>query len=692
MLLTITFLPMARLEILNGSNWSVWSSRMFALFRMNGLKTYITSATANTNNKDWDTNQEIIKGILEVYIQKDVWAAVADDTKFKTVKAKLDELKHIYGGVGAMSTFNSWAALTGTVLNDATPMLPQLQKLNDARTNLDNNNMKITDLQFCFILIKALPESYSAVASTILATGAPTSLDPLVVQECILNEESRRSGASASLNKVAPVRRNEDRNKVKCYYCQKPGHKSPDCRKKKCDEKDKKEKEKEKEKAGTSSASMSKSVNAHIQVVPTTATIEEISDNDEVCISLYAARSLRSRWMVDSGCTHHISPYRSDFTDYTSVTGMVDLGGRAQIAQVGSGTVSVRTTEGVLLTLSDVMHVPDAKLCYFSVTVLLEKKGRIVFENMGFTIYLAGTRLASGYCNGQLFWFDASISAVNAHAHVPLSIELWHQRMGHMFYPALMRYKDSVKGITLDSSIDPDQAPCPGCELRKQTRLPFPTSHKRSDCRLQIIYSDLASPMQEQSIQGIKYLVSFIDDHSRHGVVYFLRTKDQCAGAFKRFLAWAENQTSDKMLALHSDHGGEYLVRTVKATLDKKGIEHHLTMPGLPQQNGLAKRWNRTIMEKACAMLHSAGLSLGFWEFAVDTAVHIYNRTPSHTIDWQTPYEVWSAGHTPDVSYFCVFGCKAYVHVPEGKRKKLDPRSIEMTLVGYEPGSKGYQL
>jgi hypothetical protein len=78
--------------------------------------------------------------------------------------------------------------------------------------------------------------------------------------------------------------------------------------------------------------------------------------------------------MVDSGCTHHISPYRSDFADYTSVTGMVDLGGRTQITQVSSRTVSVRTTEGILLTLSDVMHVSDAKLRYFSVTVLLERK------------------------------------------------------------------------------------------------------------------------------------------------------------------------------------------------------------------------------------------------------------------------------------------------------------------------------
>jgi Integrase core domain len=146
------------------------------------------------------------------------------------------------------------------------------------------------------------------------------------------------------------------------------------------------------------------------------------------------------------------------------------------------------------------------------------------------------------------------------------------------------------------------------------------------------------------------------------------------------------------MLTLHSDHGGEYMLNDLEALLAEKGIEHKLTMPYSPQQNSLAERWNWTILDKACAMLHSAGLSLGFWELAIDAVVHTYNRTPSRTIGWCTPHELWSDGHVPDVSYFRVFGCKAYMHVPEEKCKKLDPRSIKMTLVGYELDSKGYRL
>jgi hypothetical protein len=255
-----------------------------------------------------------------------------------------------------------------------------------------------------------------------------------------------------------------------------------------------------------------------------------------------------------------------------------------------------------------------------------------------------------------------------------------------------MWYSDSIKGLSLDTPINTDQLPCVGCELGKQTQLPFLASPKRSVCRLQVIHNDLAGPMQVHSIQKALYIATFIDDYSRHGVVYFLNNKDQCTAAFKKFVAWAENQTSEKMQALHLDRRGEYMSGELKSFLAEKGIEHHLMMPRLPQQNGVAERWNRTILDKACTLLHSAGLSLGFWELVVDAVVHTYNWTPTRVLGWKTPHELWSDGHVPDVSYFRVFGCKAYVHVPEDKRKKLNPRSIKMMLVGYEPGSKGYRL
>ena len=77
----------------------------------------------------------------------------------------------------------------------------------------------------------------------------------------------------------------------------------------------------------------------------------------------------------------------------------------------------------------------------------------------------------------------------------------------------------------------------------------------------------------------------------------------------------------------------------VQTILKQKGIEHHLTMPGSPQSNGKAEQFNRTIMDKAMAMQHTAGLSDGFWELAVNAVVHINNRSPTQTLKWHTPHE-----------------------------------------------------
>jgi hypothetical protein len=177
---SISFPPAAQIEILNGSNWPLWSSHILVLLCMNRLRTHIT-AEKDTADKDWDMAEEMLLGVLEMYTQKDVWTTVSDDTVFKTCKAKWEELQRAYGGVRSMSTFNSWVSLTGTALDESVPMLPQLQKLNEAHITLQNNDMKITDLQYSFILIKALPKSYLAVTLTILATSTPKDLTPQMI-------------------------------------------------------------------------------------------------------------------------------------------------------------------------------------------------------------------------------------------------------------------------------------------------------------------------------------------------------------------------------------------------------------------------------------------------------------------------------------------------------------------------------
>jgi hypothetical protein len=209
-------------------------------------------------------------------------------------------------------------------------------------------------------------------------------------------------------------------------------------------------------------------VNAHISVVPATATIEEVADdNDNLYVSLYM--TVRSRWMVDSGAMHHITPHRSNFATWALACGSVSLGGHTEIAQIGTGTVQIRPSRGDQdVYLQDVMHVPDVEACYFSVSALLKKGGKIIFKDNTFAIELRGQQLAKGYMEGNLFWFDSSKAALHTAASTSPPIDIWHYCMGHMLYNALTRYHNSVKGISITGSIDQTQSSCVSCELGKQ--------------------------------------------------------------------------------------------------------------------------------------------------------------------------------------------------------------------------------
>lgn len=90
-------------------------------------------------------------------------------------------------------------------------------------------------------------------------------------------------------------------------------------------------------------------------------------------------------------------------------------------------------------------------------------------------------------------------------------------------------------------------------------------------------------------------------------------------------------------------------------------------------------------------MLLDAKLHKQFWAEAAVTAAYLCNRTPCRDMKDTTPEEIWSK-QKPNLSSLRVFGCKAMVHIPKEKRKKLDSKSNECIFVGYSDQTKGYRL
>ena len=94
-----------------------------------------------------------------------------------------------------------------------------------------------------------------------------------------------------------------------------------------------------------------------------------------------------------------------------------------------------------------------------------------------------------------------------------------------------------------------------------------------------------------------------------------------------------------------------------------------MSTPYNPQQNGIAERKNRTIMEVARAMIHDQDLPMYLWAEAAITTVYVQNRTPHRVLEIKTPEEVFS-GKKPEVSHLRIFGCPMYIHIPKEKRAK----------------------
>jgi len=121
------------------------------------------------------------------------------------------------------------------------------------------------------------------------------------------------------------------------------------------------------------------------------------------------------------------------------------------------------------------------------------------------------------------------------------------------------------------------------------------------------------------------------------------------------------------------------------------GIKHYTTTPYSPQQNGVVERRNQTVVEMARCMMKSMSVPSWFWGEAVATAVYIWNRSPTKSLQNKTPFEAWH-GKKPCVRHFRTFSCTALVKIAGPSLAKLADRSKRMVFLGYEPGTKGYRF
>ncbi|WZY72232.1 hypothetical protein YC2023_004472 [Brassica napus] len=267
----------------------------------------------------------------------------------------------------------------------------------------------------------------------------------------------------------------------------------------------------------------------------------------------------------------------------------------------------------------------------------------------------------------------ASVPSLNKNA-------LWHARLGHPHNKAL---KLMLPGVSFENN------DCEACILGKHCKTVFPNSSTVYEKCFDLIHSDVwTAPCLSR--ENHKYYVSFIDEKSKYTWLTLIPTKDRVLDAFKNFQSYVTNHYQAKIKIFRSDNGGEYIGQAFKQHLSQYGILHQTSCPYTPQQNGVAERKNRHLMEVARSMMFQANVPKKFWSDAVATACYLINRTPTLILKGQSPFEVLNK-HKPSLEHIRIFGCLCYVLIPGELRNKLEARSTKAMFIGYSTTQKGYK-
>ena len=532
----------------------------------------------------------------------------------------------------------------------------------------------------CMALIRALPEDYRHLSTNLLLMD---KLDKATILQAFRSEELNRQRQTEMVNRVKAYEPKWLKNAI-CHGCGEKGH-----LRSKCPNKDK---WKDKDKSGSEGAKKAQEEKAEA--------VTEFAGKASA-VSEHEANSTSSNvfdWNTDTGATSHMTPHINWIRNYTPYRVPIKLADNRIIYSAGVGTVVFRPIinghRSRDVELSRVLHIPALRNNLLAVLYLTRFKNftvHITSHSMNFirdntTLFTATISSENiGYLDGSTIDISENVQLVST---LPLDLTLWHRRLGHLNHDSIkkMLRQDLVTGLTMNSKAKPDPI-CEPCLAGKMHANPFPLSDNRAIEVLELIHSDLHY-VGVTSHGGYNYWITFIDDCSSFKAVVPLKRKSDAFDAFKRFKAYAENQTGKRIKKFRCDKGGEYMSNEFIAFLDSCGIVKQYTVRNRPQQNGVAERANRT---RITAMLNESGLSKRYWAECLAALVHLLNCCSTAVLMNATPHEVWYK-KKPDISHLRVWGCVAYVHVQRDKRSSLGSHMEKCIFIGYPEGYKGWKF
>nr|CAC37623.1 copia-like polyprotein [Arabidopsis thaliana] len=397
-------------------------------------------------------------------------------------------------------------------------------------------------------------------------------------------------------------------------------------------------------------------------------------------------------WYPDSAATAHITASTSGLQNATTYEGndavLVGDGTYLPITHVGSTTIS--SSKGTI-PLNEVLVCPAIQKSLLSVSKLCDDYPCGVYfdANKVCIIDLTTQKVVSkGPRNNGLYMLENSeFVALYSNRQCAASMETWHHRLGHSNSKILQQLLTRKEIQVNKSRTSPV---CEPCQMGKSTRLQFFSSDFRALKPLDRVHCDLWGPSPVVSNQGFKYYAVFVDDFSRFSWFFPLRMKSKFISVFIAYQKLVENQLGTKIKEFQSDGGGEFTSNKLKEHFREHGIHHRISCPYTPQQNGVAERKHRHLVELGLSMLYHSHTPLKFWVEAFFTANYLSNLLPSSVLKEISPYETLFQQKV-DYTPLRVFGTACYPCLRPLAKNKFDPRSLQCVFLGYHNQYKGYR-